>query len=573
MENIKKIINKDGNIIYPITKDEAVLSEDGSNLNDKLNNISSQLEQIENRFEVNVKDFGAIGDGITNDTQSIKKAIEYINTNGGNLNFENKIYNISVTANKESVFTVKTDKKVCINLNGAKLNVIPNTYPQWNVFLIENCLDVTIKNGHINGDRLLHDYTTISGTHEFGYGFFISNCGAIIKDMTISNMIGDGIIIKNGSTGGTVLVENCEIYKCRRQGISVLDSDINIFRNLNIHNIGASDGIDGTSPFSGIDLEPVSGTKLINSVIIENCIINSPSAIINGINNILKMDITNTNIIGNYNVASTNIVFKNSTIYTDRTNEQTKSFIIKCKEAHNLIVENKIINSNTHIMEGNYYNCNFIGFGGNINESNRIEIYPKATLYNCNLKDFLGSSITSTQGLMYRNTAEMSGYSGSSINYHNTCFTNMYIGFKIDKMSFRNIEFDKCNLFVENGSDIQFNNCSFNNCTTSNNYKSVVRLNNCDYLCASDDNFFTDASKIIINSNVIFNNKNITSNNFSYSASPQPSEFICSVLYLGDATSNAVFSNVKAINSYIKYTGAEREFSFLENINTVTTNL
>lgn len=45
----------------------------------EINTINSQLESI----SINIKKFGAIGDGINDDTISIKKTLEYINTKGG----------------------------------------------------------------------------------------------------------------------------------------------------------------------------------------------------------------------------------------------------------------------------------------------------------------------------------------------------------------------------------------------------------------------------------------------------------------------------------------------------------
>ena len=147
---IFKIKNMEDELVLPITTTEAVYSEDGKTLNDEIDNINSSLDNIEDekatRQEVdverkridninssldnntnliggkdllskmnwrgiietlcehhfNIKDFGAKGDGVTDDTEAIKKAI----TVSSNLYFPEGVYLVSekIVLNKSTFF-------------------------------------------------------------------------------------------------------------------------------------------------------------------------------------------------------------------------------------------------------------------------------------------------------------------------------------------------------------------------------------------------------------------------------------------------------------------------------------
>jgi len=60
-------------------------------------NPSGQLQNVWDRYEANVRLFGAAGNGGTNDTQSVNAAIDAVNANGGSLYFPSGIYNLDAT--------------------------------------------------------------------------------------------------------------------------------------------------------------------------------------------------------------------------------------------------------------------------------------------------------------------------------------------------------------------------------------------------------------------------------------------------------------------------------------------
>lgn len=101
MSEIVQLYNNDGiTKAYPKTLASEVYLDDGTTkIMDKFNEVNSQLDTIEkkqsNNKIVNVKDFGAKGDGVTDDTISIQNAINYIKTLGGTLYFPRGKYLIT----------------------------------------------------------------------------------------------------------------------------------------------------------------------------------------------------------------------------------------------------------------------------------------------------------------------------------------------------------------------------------------------------------------------------------------------------------------------------------------------
>ncbi|WP_138752503.1 right-handed parallel beta-helix repeat-containing protein [Paenibacillus sinopodophylli] len=115
-------------------------------------------------------------------------------------------------------------------------------------------------------------------THEGGYGIGSFGSNHIeISHIEISDCVGDGIMTgwekyqldpaayTQEQMGQHVLIHDCHIHHCRRQGISLCaSSDTHVFRNR-IHHIGFDDdGVttnfrNGTPPMFGIDIESMYG--------------------------------------------------------------------------------------------------------------------------------------------------------------------------------------------------------------------------------------------------------------------------------------------------------------------------
>lgn len=467
---------------------------------------------------INVKDFGALGDGNTDDTSSIQSAVKKLNEEGGVLYFPNGKYIMEVKIgwqqkqHDESLIKINTDKKVIIDFdestiklrdgrrdaNGNLIN--DNLLSHYNVIKVENSKDVTIQNGKLVGDRIEHCYykkgvnnkedciykTDIPyyPTHEFGFGINIYSKTSDIKDkkviidkMDISDMTGDSIIIDDSSNTSEVTIKNSELYKSRRQGISILEVDKVLVENTNIYDIGHGDGVNGTAPMAGIDIEPNEVTiktesgyeKTCDGVKVNNVIFNNLN-----ISNTLGFGII---ISGCSSSGLGNMSINNS--YIEGLSGGNSNVFIKNSEINNKI-------SNLKDNSGNYYGKKYIGASANfencnINIYNNKKIFSGAsgtfgisngTIDNCTIKVHDAKNVLETN-------------SAYAFRFDHTKMTNTYLyggSFNINI----NRRYD------ENGVEVGSNNMVLKEGSGNNTYDNFYIVLN------SDD--FNDENSIIKNS-------------------------------------------------------------------------
>ena len=54
----------------------SIIDKEISDIGTQLDSVNASLDKIEGKLDLNIKDFGAKGDGVTNDLHSIQKAID-----------------------------------------------------------------------------------------------------------------------------------------------------------------------------------------------------------------------------------------------------------------------------------------------------------------------------------------------------------------------------------------------------------------------------------------------------------------------------------------------------------------
>lgn len=240
--------------------------------------------------------YGAVGDGVTDDTDAINACLAANrnvifsktykikadkNNYNGSSTPDRYTYGVSVPSGRTLLFGGEA-KLVCQTSNAAYSAAL----------YLYGTSDVSIIGATIEGDRATNTLTT----GEWGHGIVCRAANnVIIRDCTIYNCFGDGIVIGTSTAtdenaiGSDICVENCKIYNNRRQGITIGGGKNITIKDCEIYEI------NGTAPQAGIDIEPNQATTEVSNVLISNCYFHDNAA----------WDITN------YNGAQTGIVIEN----------------------------------------------------------------------------------------------------------------------------------------------------------------------------------------------------------------------------------------------------------------------
>ena len=210
-----------------------------------------------NTPEINVKSYGAVGNGIADDTAAIQSAFNA----GGNIFIPDGIYLIDA----ETKLGPQSNTRIRLSPGAtlkAKGNSTSNTTA---VIRIINAHDIVITGGHIRGERYEH----VGTAGESGMGIILDaySHDIYIGNMTISDCWGDGIYVGTASTytpPTNIFIDRVICDNNRRQGMSLVFSNGVIATNSKFQNS------NGTDPQCGVDIEPNSGCTCNNAMFI-NC--------------------------------------------------------------------------------------------------------------------------------------------------------------------------------------------------------------------------------------------------------------------------------------------------------------
>ncbi|GLQ87357.1 hypothetical protein GCM10007898_09230 [Dyella flagellata] len=197
---------------------------------------------------VNVRNFGAMGNGATDDTAAIQAAINALPSTGGTVVVPDGTYMINALKG----ISLRSHTRLHL-FGSAYLQAIPNSASRYWVVKAWGVNNVEIVGGNVVGERTQHQ-----GTYgEWGYGINISGSSNVyVHDIHVSNSWGDGLLI-GGTGSGRTLVRSSNItfnrvtsFNNRRQGLSITPA-------TQVYVVNSSfSSSNGTAPQAGIDIEP-----------------------------------------------------------------------------------------------------------------------------------------------------------------------------------------------------------------------------------------------------------------------------------------------------------------------------
>jgi hypothetical protein len=242
---IEKLKDNIGNYIFPITSSKCVYMADGTTSLDKtltdiihqpaLNAISTQI----NDMAINVKTFGAKGDGIADDTQAFINMFNYVS-----INYLTNYVKIVIPFG-----TYKITQDIIINRFENKIfEFIGNLiFVGCNAFEFKHLLNSKITANRIEGYKFVYDsvgYTTLVYS-----GLKFTNCA--YNNISITQIVGfkNGIWLYGVSGGYTVgtfynSINFQSIYRCYN-GIVCSSDELTGWVNENTFTGGGIDAING----------------------------------------------------------------------------------------------------------------------------------------------------------------------------------------------------------------------------------------------------------------------------------------------------------------------------------------
>jgi len=208
---------------------------------------------------VNVQDapYGARGDGASDDTVAIQKAVNAVAGTGGTVLVPAGTYMVDAIA---SIF-IKGNMTFQMAA-GAVLKAIPNGADNYEILTVSQAANVTIMGGTLAGDYG-NPVTHTGTTGEWGMGLSLSGASNVtVVGVTARDCWGDGFYLQNGCTG--VALCSLNAVHNRRNGLTLTSA-----ASVTIQN-SVFTGSGGTLPEDGVDLEPNPG-ETIDQVTITGC--------------------------------------------------------------------------------------------------------------------------------------------------------------------------------------------------------------------------------------------------------------------------------------------------------------
>lgn len=214
---------------------------------------------------VNVKDRGAKGDGLTNDTAAIQAAVDAVKGSGGTVLVPAGTYLVDPAANYNAGIRLGSDMTFRMD-PGATLKAMSTTTSNYKVLYVAGVQNIRILGGTIVGNRYNN---AITDTREGGDGIsIVSSAHVVVSGVTVQDCWEDGFYV--GATSQDVLLCSLISDGNRRQGLSITSVDRMLVKDSTFKN---TTGFLENGAFvcgSGVDIEPDLGGT-VNNVTFNGC--------------------------------------------------------------------------------------------------------------------------------------------------------------------------------------------------------------------------------------------------------------------------------------------------------------
>lgn len=239
---------------------------------------------------LNVKDFGAKGDGVSDDYQALLAAAKACNRKDKcELHFPKGIYYISeyhtkdnkipdILFDKRDGLIISGEEGAVISVNGkfkrsrdyqkGRRNLWYSYFNAITPFVFRDCKNLTIRGLEISGN--VNDMLRDSGVVESSAHLIsLKDCkNVLIENVDVHHAQTDGIYVF-GDNSENITMRNVTSSYNARQGLSIINLQGGNFYNCAFKNTGFSEGKYGFHmPGAGVDIEPKGKTS---NITFENC--------------------------------------------------------------------------------------------------------------------------------------------------------------------------------------------------------------------------------------------------------------------------------------------------------------